>query len=363
MSNQPSGPRAAQPGFSDHTFTSSSGFALRVRVWPADPPVSSPAPFVCVTHGGGFVGGHHFTPPPLVFPGFRARGYHVASHSYRLAPQARLDEQVADCLEAVAWMRANLPAILGPDKVDVDRYVLYGDSAGGLLVTLMGLHLAAPPPRAIVDVYGVMDIPDLVERERQHTAEEARPWTGEFGEAELEAFLSDRDPANLLDASTSWREMAEVDEKELSRRWATEFRYTRRARLQSELHVWRSQHPLRATLFLKTLHLDRFGGDEARVQEYLTSVTPLRAVRRRLAEGRTQYPPTAFLHGTGDRAVPVQHSYDMARALRDMGVPVIERYEEGEDHVWDHKYTSADVKGWNEFIQPILDFVDHHVGR
>lgn len=39
-------PPAAPPGFTDHTFRSSSGTELAVRVWPADPPVSGPAPFV-----------------------------------------------------------------------------------------------------------------------------------------------------------------------------------------------------------------------------------------------------------------------------------------------------------------------------
>lgn len=39
-------PPAAPAGFTDHTFKSSSGVELAVRVWPADPPVSEPAPFV-----------------------------------------------------------------------------------------------------------------------------------------------------------------------------------------------------------------------------------------------------------------------------------------------------------------------------
>ena len=337
------GPRAAPPGFSDHIFTSSSGTELSVRVWPADPPVSPRAPFVHVSHGGGFLGAHHFTPPPWIFPGFRARGYHVISHSYRLAPQARLDDQVADCLEALAWSRANLPSILGPDTVDVDRYVLYGDSAGGLLVTLMGLHLTSPPPRAIIDVYGIVDIAGMEKtlRDQASPGQEQQPWawTGEFTEEELQAFLADRDPANILTASTGWREMEEVDEAELSRRWATDFRYTKRVRLQSELHVWRSLHPKAPSLFITSvIHPEKFE-DETKLWAFVDSVSSLRVLKQRQAEGRTEYPPTALLHGTGDTAVPVQQSYDMAKTLKEMGVPVIERYEDGQEHVFDSKYT------------------------
>ena len=334
-------PRSAPPNFTDHTFPSTSGVPLSVRVWPATAPlISTPAPFILLTHGGGLLAGQHYIPPPWPFPGFRARGYHLVSHSYRLGPQARLDEQLADCLEAVAWCRGNLEGILGEGKVDVDRYVLYGDSAGGLLVALMGLELKSPPPRAVVNVYGVVDFPGLLAEEERAPEKEAVPWTGEFGEDELEAFLCDRDPANVLTASTAWREMEEFDEDEFSRLLGTEFRYTKRVRLQAELHIWRSMHPRGAALLTTAvMHPEKFE-DEEKLREFSLGLSPLQVLRRRQAEGDdTGYPPTAFLHGTGDTAVPVQQSYDMARTLREMGVPVVEQYEEGEEHVFDHKYT------------------------
>lgn len=380
--DESNGPRPAPPGFTDHKFMSSSGTELDVRVWPADPPVTSPAPFVVLTHGGGLLGGHHFTPPPWTFAGFRQQlGYHLVSHSYRLAPQARLDEQLADCLDAIAWTRTNLPSILGADKVDTTRYVLYGDSAGGLLVTLMGLHLANPPPRAIVDVYGVVDFQSIMALDQQTRDGERQPWQGEFTEAELEAFLGDRDPANVLTASTAWRERDEVSDAEISRRWGTTFQYTKRICLQSELHIWRSMQPKGVSLLIKAaMHPEKFE-DEIKLQEFINSVSPLQVLRQRQADGQTEYPPTAILHGTGDTAVPVQQSYYMAKILKEMGVPVIERYEEGEEHVFDNKYTvrfippfacskcpltrilcqSDEVEGWKTSIQPILDFVKQHV--
>ena len=87
------------------------------------------------------------------------------------------------------------------------------------------------------------------------------------------------------------------------------------------------------------MHPEKFE-DEEKLREFSLGLSPLQVLRRRQAEGDdTGYPPTAFLHGTGDTAVPVQQSYDMARMLREMGVPVVEQYEEGEEHVFDHKYT------------------------
>jgi len=39
-------PPAAPLGFSDHTFKSKSGIDLAIRIWPAETPITAPAPFV-----------------------------------------------------------------------------------------------------------------------------------------------------------------------------------------------------------------------------------------------------------------------------------------------------------------------------
>lgn len=264
-------------------------------------------------------------------------------------------------MHVLAWARANLPSILGRDKVDVDRYVLVGDSAGGLLVSLMGLRLGGneglPAPRAIVDIYGCADIPGMLEMDRK--GEEAEEWKGEFKAEELEKYLEDRE-GEVLTEAMSWREMEEYTEEELSGYWKKEVKYTERIRLQAELHVWRSLHPRGGELIAKAaLHPERFERREE-FEEYMREMSPLWALRKRAGEGG-KYPPTAFLHGTEDEAVPVEHSREMAKILKGMGVPIVEIYPEGQKHVFDRKYTSADVPGWNEDIQPIVDFVARQV--
>ncbi|KAH8898166.1 alpha/beta-hydrolase [Thozetella sp. PMI_491] len=356
-------PRPAHPGFSDHKFTAAHGSELSIRVWPADPPVSTPAPFVSWTHGGGFLAGNHYAPLAWMEPGFRQRGYHLVSHNYRLNPQANTDDQLADCLAAIAWCRANLPSILGADKVDVDRYVICGESAGGHLVTLMA-HYLSPPPRAVIDAYGIVDLPAswIFHGDGEPpNPEDAPAWEGEFSEAELEAFLEDRDPANVVTDSLFWTENKWYTEPVVSKAWLADFKYTRRIRLQGELHVWRSGLFKRAAgprLVRKgTLHAERFA-DRAALEKYVRSISPAT-----LLEGKTWYPPTAFLHGSGDEDVDLEQSQSMAKRLKDMGVPVVECYEEGEPHVFDNKYTSPDVEGWETYIQPILDFCNEHVGH
>ncbi|KAK4120952.1 alpha/beta-hydrolase [Parathielavia appendiculata] len=364
MAAQPSAP----PGFTDHTFKSASGVELAVRVWPAETTVNEPAPFVLWTHGGGWFGGFHFAPLPWMAPGFRQRGYHFVSHNYRLAPQVRVDDQLADCLEVVAWCRTNLPDVLGTDKVDVDRYVLCGESAGGHLATLMGTRLSNPAPSAIVDVYGIVDfltMPAFGPEDKRPSRAKEGPWVGRFSEEELNTLLRDRNPANVLTDGLSWNQFEFLTEAEISKLWATEFRYTDRVLMQAELHMMHSLGRSADGLHIGILHNEKFANEDEFLA-FVRSVSPVRVLQQRVSEGKKGqelYPPTAFLHGTGDVDVPVQQSYVMSALLKDAGVPVVECYEEGGLHVFDMKYTGPEVPGWDTYIDPLLAFVDMHVGR
>ncbi|KAK0609509.1 Alpha/Beta hydrolase protein [Bombardia bombarda] len=358
-------PIAPPPGFIDHVFASCSGTELSLRIWPADPPVSSPAPFLIWTHGGGWLGGHHFAiGPSWITPGFRQRGYHVISHNYRLGPQARLDDMLADSLECVARCRSHLPVILGADKVDVNRYVICGDSAGGHLASLIPLHLPSPRPRAVIDIYGLTDFVSVQQLDLSDKPLPA-PWAGEFSEHELESFLWDRNPANVIVDTMSWNEQELISDVALSKRWAAEpdFRYTRRIRLQAELHIWRSLRRSVDGLIKAVMQPETFA-DEGQLGAFVSAMSPLAALHERKSKDPAySYPPTAFLHGTADEDVPVQQSYVMAAALKTMGVSVLESYEEGAPHVFDQKYTGPDVPGWETYIQPILNFVDDCVAQ
>jgi acetyl esterase/lipase len=335
----PEVPRPSPLNFTDHVFKTINGLDLSVRLWPADP-LPAPgmrAPFMIWTHGGSYLVGKHFAPLVWLEPGLRVRGFHVVSHSYRLAPQARIDESLSDCLDAVTWCRANLPHLLGQDRVDVDRYVVCGDSSGGTLATLLG-HYADPSPRVIIDVYGVVDFESMGwlgnETQKHNPPIENTEWKGEFTEAELYTFLADRNPANTLDVAPPW--IARYTEEQLSKQWATQFRYTKRIRLQTELHVWRTnrgRQGIKSDLLKAVIHEEDFP-DRKALSEFLASVSPLR-----LLDGSTRYPPTAFLHGTADSVVPISQSIKMAEVLKSIGIPTVECYESGMEHGFDSKYT------------------------
>jgi acetyl esterase/lipase len=95
----------------------------------ADP--NGPRPLLVWIHGGAWQAGSKDRPQALRFV---ARGYAVASINYRLSQHARFPAQIEDCKAALRWLRANA----GPHGYDPNRIGVWGASAGGHLVALLG---------------------------------------------------------------------------------------------------------------------------------------------------------------------------------------------------------------------------------
>jgi acetyl esterase/lipase len=120
----------------------------------APPRPHPPAPAVLVVHGGAWRGGTRADLTALNHY-LAARGYVVASASYRLAPAHRYPAQLEDIRAALAYLRANA-AELG---VDPRRIVLLGRSAGGQLALLVAYTARDPSVRGVVSLYGPTDLP------------------------------------------------------------------------------------------------------------------------------------------------------------------------------------------------------------
>ncbi len=88
-------------------------------------------PLVVWIHGGGWEGGNKDGCParPLV-----ARGYAVASLNYRLSQHAIYPAQIEDCKAAIRWLRTHA----AEHGIDRERVGVWGASAGGHLVALLG---------------------------------------------------------------------------------------------------------------------------------------------------------------------------------------------------------------------------------
>jgi acetyl esterase/lipase len=165
--------------------------------------LDKPAPGLIFIHGGGWRSGKRGDYRPYTVP-FAAKGYVVATISYRLVPEVVFPAAVEDAKCAVRWMRSHAAEL----KVDPNRIAVIGGSAGGYLSLMVGYTAGdkrlegsgghqdtSSAVQAVVDLYGPTDFDTPI----GHTSDTVRDFLGKRFEddPELYRFAS---PINHLDA-------------------------------------------------------------------------------------------------------------------------------------------------------------------
>ncbi len=92
---------------------------------------SGPRPLIVWVHGGAWRSGSKDKCRALRF---LDKGYAVASINYRLSQHAIFPAQIEDCKAAIRWLRTNSNQY----GLDQKRFGVWGSSAGGHLVALLG---------------------------------------------------------------------------------------------------------------------------------------------------------------------------------------------------------------------------------
>jgi acetyl esterase/lipase len=150
------------------TYCSPGGVGLNMDLYfPAQ--TGNPWPTVVFVHGGGWTQGNKSGGVGLETHGaLNAAGFLVASVDYRLAPAYKFPAMIEDVKCAVRYLRAHA----GEYNLDPQRIGAIGGSAGGHLVSLLGL--AGPSAgwdvgeylnessavQAVVDFFGPEDLTD-----------------------------------------------------------------------------------------------------------------------------------------------------------------------------------------------------------
>jgi acetyl esterase/lipase len=93
----------------------------------------APVPLVIWVHGGGWSSGSRL-PVPANVSALCDQGFAVASIDYRFTNVARWPAQIQDCKGAVRWLRAHAAEY----GIDPGRFGVWGASAGGQLVSMLG---------------------------------------------------------------------------------------------------------------------------------------------------------------------------------------------------------------------------------
>ncbi|RDW84505.1 hypothetical protein BP6252_02095 [Coleophoma cylindrospora] len=78
----------------------------------------------------------------------------IVAPNYRLLPESNGLDIMEDIRDFWAWTQTSLPGAVAPLKVDLNRIVAYGESAGGYLAIQTGL-LGIKGVKALISAYGV----------------------------------------------------------------------------------------------------------------------------------------------------------------------------------------------------------------
>lgn len=116
----------------DVEYARVDGTSLKLDLYVPDG--EGPFPLVVWVHGGGWQSGDKGLSPSGAQVRQATRGYVVASIDYRLSGQAVFPAQSHDCKGALRWLRANASRF----RIDPERVAVWGGSAGGHLVALLG---------------------------------------------------------------------------------------------------------------------------------------------------------------------------------------------------------------------------------
>jgi acetyl esterase/lipase len=123
----------------------------------------NPLPLIVWVHGGAWLGGNKENCPSVRF---LRSGYAAASINYRLSQHAIFPAQIEDCKAAIRFLRTNAEKY----NIDPNRIGVWGASAGGHLVALLGtagdvkefdkgpnLHVSSRV-QAVCDFFGPTDL-------------------------------------------------------------------------------------------------------------------------------------------------------------------------------------------------------------
>lgn len=232
----------------------------------------------------------------------------VVSTDYRLAPQVRVPDIQQDMENCLAYVIDRLPSELASRKegegikLDTDRIVLSGSSAGGWQCLMVGLGMCEGSKREhLARVKGVAAIYPITTMDHPFFLEKQVPFGGHLKD-DPESFAEFRDPNAPVTANT-----AAVEQRR-------------------KFYMHAQQEGLFPSLLFTQKQRD---------DGWLHKTDVMKFIKRSSDEQRKTFPPVYIVHGEKDSAVDVDQARRLNKALKEAGVEVVYDEVPGRDHLWD----------------------------
>jgi acetyl esterase/lipase len=299
----------AEPAATKKTYTYKVVGPTRIEADVYRPDDTQVRPVVVWLHGGALILGSRSQVPQRLLHLCRAEGFVLVSLDYRLAPEVKLPAIVEDIQDAFRWLREQGPQLL---RIDPDRVVVAGGSAGGYLTLMTGFCIK-PRPRALVAYWGYGDVDgDWYAKPSDHYRKQV-PLVGKD-----EAYRAVG--AGVLTGTAGG---------DVQRGRGRFYHYLRQNGLWTR---------------------EVTGFEPGRDRQKLDAYCPVRNVT-------PGYPPTLLVHGTEDTDVPYDQSAAMAKELARRKVPHELLRVEGAGH----GLGGGDRKLVDEAHEKALAFIRQHL--
>lgn len=290
-----------------HTYKTVGDLAIKADVWRAADELVRPV--LVWIHGGALIMGDRGGIDRRVKEHALSAGYVLVSIDYRLAPETKLSEIIADLEDAFRWIRREGPRLF---HADPDRLAVVGGSAGGYLTLTSGFRVK-PRPQALLALYGYGDlIGDWYSKPSPHP----------------------RHHHSHLSRDEAYQQVSGPPIAEAQHRHGNGGAFYEYCR---QTGTW----PQAVT-----------GWDPHKEAERFSPFMPVKNVT-------ADYPPTVLVHGTKDTDVPYEQSTMMAEKLQHAGVPrKLITVPDGE-----HGFDGADAKVVDAAYAEAFAFIDECLSK
>lgn len=259
--------KSAKPKVKTFTCKTVGDLEIKADVYRADD--NQTRPVMVWFHGGALIVGHRGGVSGRVLQDMLNAGYTVVSFDYRLAPETKLPEIIADLEDGFNWLHAKGPELF---NVDTSKVAVSGGSAGGCLAMVAG-YRAKPRPTVLVPFWGYGDlIGDWIGKPSPHARHQTK-----------------------LTKAEAYQQVGTTpiaDSRESKKERGAFYQYCRQHGIWPEAVA---------------------GWDHHREPEKFYPYMTIKNVTK-------EYPPTLMVHGTKDTDVPYEQSTMMAEQFQQHGV-------------------------------------------
>ena len=301
-------------GFPDVTYETLPGYRplkLDLFLPPESFAAAGPRPLIVYIHGGGWMGGGPrrsaaYRDWPKVLAAIAARGYVVASVSYRFSREAPFPAAIQDVKAAIRWLRTRA----GTYHIDPARAAIWGQSAGGHLAALAGVTCgvtALEPGARIVPGTANVETAPSTAAGADTASDCVQAVVGWFGVYDFSALPKRTGPPPGMPPGPS----------------------------------------------ADNLFLGCPAGDCT--DEQRKRASPVAYVSR-------SAPPFLLMHGSNDHTVPEAQTEEFDAALRAAGVRVRKIVVPGVDHSWIGATPAATREASKMALREAIDFIEAEIG-